>query len=496
MKQNQADYFLSGLISVTLALTLLVINTSLCHWFVIPVVFCGVLIGRDAVSWLKGRFDLFDPIGVLGVIGWHFFFLAPLMHVYWNYWMGGVVPPADWRPWLGYMAILNLLGLVIYQMMVRREYCLPWFRRAVSTEKTLDIKRFKVVLALALFLSFFLQLLAWQRMGGVFGILELSSLQKEEILKGMGIIFTFSESFPILLAMGAVVWFQRRRRKASWAMLIGFLLIFFVVQFVWGGLRGSRSATVWKLFWVTGMVHLALRPVPRRIVLPGLLILILFMYVYGFYKTAGAEAVDIMQDGGIAAAEETTGRTSRGLMLGDLGRSDVQAMLLHNSVKSYSIYDYALGETYLGGLSILIPRQIWPDRPPTKVRAGTDMLYGFGAWESGLRTSRVFGLAGEAIINFGFLFVPLAFSVLGLVVSTIRYVYLRIRTHDPRILLVPFLINLCVVFLIGDSDEVVFFIVKNGFLPASVILLSLKTLKNGPANNVKGDVLHESPVCL
>ena len=82
----------------------LVASPPMAHWFVVPVWLCRMLIGRDAVDWFRGRLDLLDPAGIIGVIGVHFFFLAPLLHVAWDSWMLYVEPPPDWRPWLGGMA--------------------------------------------------------------------------------------------------------------------------------------------------------------------------------------------------------------------------------------------------------------------------------------------------------------------------------------------------------------------------------------------------------
>src|SRR5271163_3327239 len=39
------------------------------HWFLIPVSLCGILIGIDAVEWLRGRVDLYDPAGIVGLLG-------------------------------------------------------------------------------------------------------------------------------------------------------------------------------------------------------------------------------------------------------------------------------------------------------------------------------------------------------------------------------------------------------------------------------------------
>ena len=56
---------------------------------------------------------------------------------------------------------------------------------------------------------------------------------------------------------------------------------------VFGGLRGSRSQTVWSLFWATGIIHLWIRPLSKRFIAAGVCFLVAFMYLYGFYKGLG-----------------------------------------------------------------------------------------------------------------------------------------------------------------------------------------------------------------
>src|SRR5260370_11522817 len=89
------------------------------HWFLIPVVFCGTLTSMDAWEWLRGRLDLMDPIGLMGVVGFHFFFLAPLLHVAWDYWMGSTAPPADWRDWLCAIGAFHAVRLVAHRVFSR-----------------------------------------------------------------------------------------------------------------------------------------------------------------------------------------------------------------------------------------------------------------------------------------------------------------------------------------------------------------------------------------
>src|SRR5688572_7022143 len=103
---------ISVALSTLILLLFLAVSEPMGHWFVVPVLMCGALIGMDAVDWFRGKINIFDPFGIVGLLGFHFFFLAPLLHVYWQYWplYNVANPPDDYRPFLGSMAALNFLG--------------------------------------------------------------------------------------------------------------------------------------------------------------------------------------------------------------------------------------------------------------------------------------------------------------------------------------------------------------------------------------------------
>jgi hypothetical protein len=70
------DSFVISVYVCALTLAIFVaLSDQFWHWFVIPVLMAGVLIGIDAVDWARGKMDLFDPIGLSGAFGWFFFFL-------------------------------------------------------------------------------------------------------------------------------------------------------------------------------------------------------------------------------------------------------------------------------------------------------------------------------------------------------------------------------------------------------------------------------------
>ena len=450
------------------------------HWFVIPVALCGALVSADAIDWLRGRFDVFDPAGVLGLFGVYFFFAAPLLHVYWErwistaYWLALVPPPPDWRPWLGWMAWLNVIGLLVYRY-VRERYVRagPLPRAAQRTVWRLAPGRFGPVLLLAVGLTALAQVLVYLAFGGFGGFISAFEREAREAFAGLGWVFLFSESTPVLLLFGFAAAAAQRARKVPWLTVVLVLVAFFALRLIFGGLRGSRSNTIWVLFWGVGVIHLWVRPIPKRLIVAGIAFLLAFMYLYGFYKSVGRDALRALEGEEMRSVlVEETGRSFEAMLLGDLGRSDVQAFILYRERERDVGMVHAHGRSYAGALALLVPRALWPTRPPTKQKEGTELFYGQGSYVPG-RTyvSYVYGLAGEAMLNFGPWSVPVAFALLGVLVGTLHR---RMRTYAPgdaRQLMVPFLVNLCIVALVSDSDNVVFTLAKNGAVPFLVILL-------------------------
>jgi hypothetical protein len=456
------------------------------HWFVIPVLFCGVLIGCDAIDWFRGRLSLFDPAGIIGLVGVHFFFLAPLLHVTWDSWMLYIVPPPDWRDWLGGMAIVNAAGLMLYRYAKRRAAI---WGKCTRKETVWRLNR-KLLLwgaGYGLMISGALQIWIYAQQGGIIGYIDtftqaLHDPESSSAFKGMGWIFMLSESFPILGMVYFAIYAGRSKTARTWLVISLVLLGFFVVQMLFGGLRGSRSNTIWALFWAAGIIHFWIRPLNKMVVFVGICFLVVFMYVYGFYKDLGRDTWSAFEAGAIPAeASMKMRRTLDVLILGDLGRADVQAFLLYRLLRPDRDYHYAWGGTYLASATLLIPRAFWPDRPPGKVKAGTEAQYGVGSWdEDKWRSSLVYGLAGETMLNFGPIAVPFAYLIFGVIVGRLQHFFSKLRHSDTRLLLYPFLVSLCFSFLQSDSDNLLFNFIKNGLVPIFIIWFGSCVLVDSP----------------
>lgn len=478
IKKRAEDVF-SWVISVYLCtfvvIGFVVSSDDFWHWFVLPVLCCGILISKEAVDWIRGRLNIFDPVGIIGLLGFHFFFLAPLLHVYLDYWLEYVVLPPDMRGWLGKMAMINVIGLLLYR--ISKKSGEPQPRTKLSQEKTIwtiDRKRFLIFMPLALLTVMMLQIVVYQKFGGLLGYIQAYDSQSDQTLpfRNHGWLFTMSESFPILAMMTFAILKQKKTSYPSWFSLFLILGVYLILQMLFGGLRGSRSNTIWGLFWAVGIIHFWIRPVSKKVVLTGLIFLVVFMYFYGFYKGAGLDALKAFEGSeSRKKLEEKTDRTFNKVILGDLARSDVQAFMLYRLLSPESDYEYALGRTYFGDMAILVPRFIWPDRPPAKVKEGTEIMSG-RAYIPGVRdASNVYGLAGEAMLNFGPFVVPFMYLLFGFFIRTMRTFFYALDYADSRLFLVPFFVNLCFVILAGDLDNIIFFLVKNGAVPIFVIML-------------------------
>src|SRR5690606_1236741 len=141
--------------------------------------------------------------------------------------------------------------------------------------------------------------------------------------------------------------------------------------------------------------------------------------------------------------------------------------------------------TYLVGYTIVIPRAIWPNKPPHKTMEGTQALIGPGNYRPGVReASNVYGLMGEAMLNFGVFPAPLMFVTLGVLVGWVRRCYYNLHPDDVFRLWIPFLILLCVTYMVSDSDNNAVSLVMRPLAPMLVLWLGSKSVLIDPDTHI------------
>jgi hypothetical protein len=292
-------------------------------------------------------------------------------------------------------------------------------------------------------------------------------------MAGMGPLFMISESFPMLAVLAFVIYVRRSGKRLSRLHLLLALPCFFALQMFFGGLRGSRLNTVEGLFWAVGTIHYFVRRLSRHFMLVGVLGMVAFMWAYAFYKEGG----DLTTAADADKREEinrTSHRSVQGLILGDFGRSDVQAYLLYKWATDPQGFTYGWGRTYLKAATLILPQRFLPSASVNKSSLGAELIWGPGTYTPGmLFSTRIYGLAGETILNFGPFLVPIAFAFFGFVLSRLILWIQDLKPNDARMFLVPFATYLCVIWAMGgDSDNIVFIATKNGFVPILILLLT------------------------
>lgn len=456
--RDPINLFLACGLSSLIICGMVAAQNDLLHWFLLPVFVCGALIGADMVAWLRNEVDIFDPLGILGIFGYFFYFVAPLLAVMWNYHLRGLPEPPNWADWVGWLGVINAFGLVLY--LVSRQLFAPLSLRTVWRIKPAF---FFAATAVALPVTLGCELYVYAKFGGVLGLMTQFSAKNDTVFQGMGWLFMLGDSFPVLLAFLLLIWKRDYFRKRSWWYIAALFIAFFLLKLLCGGLRGSRSTTIWALFWLCGAVHLWIRRLPRLFMAVGLLFLLGFMYVYGFYKDAGVRAVDAIGNQMEAdRIQERSGRNWREILMSEFARTEIQSYLLYR-LATTSDYDYGLGETYVLAAEDMVPRFILPHKTEGKARKATELINGSGSYDSRLsRASMVYGLTGEMMLNFPPILAPLSLVLLGFVVAKARGLILADR-NDLRWLIVPMVCNFVVVLVIGDADNLLPFLLLSSF---------------------------------
>ncbi|WP_432958008.1 hypothetical protein [Micromonospora haikouensis] len=471
-----SDGLLTVVLVSSLSLVLLLCAPSLRHWLMAPVTVSGILIGVDTVRWFRQRTDIFDPRAYLGLTGFHFFYLTPVLHITLDHWSPRIYDPPDWPNAIGAMAVLNTVGLCVYRLVV----ALPSRRgRRHRLSARLGVRAFCRIALFAAAISFGAFCLELAMFGGVSGFVDVmtGSFERPE-LAGLGWFLLLTEAFP-LLVVAAVLTRWRATLARRPGLLVLLLVALAVTQFFVSGLKGSRSSTLWPVLLCLIMVHLLVRRISRRSLFVVAAVLLVYLYGYGLYKSAGIDVLDVVKgDRSVEQVSADTGRDLPTMLTGDLGRADVQAVLLDRHLHGQA--PLTLGSTYLNAFTTLVPDSLLPWQPMSKVEAGTRLLYGPSALEGDQRSSKVYGLAGEAMINFGPLGAVIAFALFGLLVRAVRAYYLQAARRPD---LAPKLLAPMVWTLVGvlsaDLDNVVFFQLKYT-LPMALVVLAARHAQRGP----------------
>ena len=90
------------------------------------------------------------------------------------------------------------------------------------------------------------------------------------------------------------------------------------------------------------------------------------------------------------------------------------------------------------------------------------------------------------MLNFGPWGVPFAYLPLGVVVEAALRFFRGLSVNDSRVLLLPFIVSVCLYFLIWDSDVTLYFVFTTGLLPWLIVWTCSRYAVSGVAHQFHG----------
>jgi hypothetical protein len=466
------------LLNIAVTCVFITLDQRFLHWFILPSTVCGAVCMSSLMRAVRQDRLFTDPLLLVSLLGYHNAYLAPMLQVYWDYRIIALpIQPVDFRPWLGKVACINLVGITIFIYIFSRVMNSSAGAKKFQRVWVIDRSRLVLFGLLVVLASVAMQVYVYSDFGGISGYVD-RYLYDREAWNNKGALLVIAESAPLtgVLILGCL---QQKRlgrgpiRRTSWPLLIVCGLVFLMLQTVFGGLRGSRSNIVVNCFFAAGIVHQVFRPLSKTIVIFLGIAAVAFSYYYIFFKDfgyAGVSAAVSLE--GRQSLLSQSGRSIENVLIADFSRSDVLAFIVQELANGQSV-DLAKGRTYVGTLSLLVPRIIWPERPPTKLKWTTELENGPGTFGIGAyRSSRMYGQLGEAMLNFGYLGVPISFGLMGFVLGKLSILSQQLWTTDARRMLLPGMVIASVCMVIQDSDNVLYFIVQYLAIPWTVIWIS------------------------
>lgn len=475
-------------IVVSVSLLLALFYSELRHWFMLPIGVCGAMIGRDAVRWFRGEIDVADIRGVIGVFGLHFFWssawMIPIIGV--QPFRSAGVTSLDFRPYLGMLGLLNIVGIFLYQLLGNWIVSRP-YNKAVKVRRASPGRT-----GLVLFIAVVAGLAGAAYMIATVGIVVKTDFGDEGvILQGAGIPVLLRTTLPITLAFAVMCWHLKfpKKNKRSVMVVVFLLGLMTLCSLILNGLGGNRSSTMLVTFWVGGMIHFLWRPFRRHeAILIGCL-LVLFCFFYMFYKFYGSTGFKTFLNEGSEAAQTTGGdkvdRGFSGMLVGDFSRSHLQGYVVFVLIDKPYPYKLRFGGTVVGDILNVVPRWINLNEYNSlgysgKHEAGTDLIRGpnkFDPREVGGKEPRTWGVGGYMMLNFGLVGLPIGYAILGVFVGwSQRTVNIWRATGDLRLLLAPMFMIIAMFILMMDLYVLFIFTLRFFMLPTLVVLLGTQLI--------------------
>jgi hypothetical protein len=300
--------------------------------------------------------------------------------------------------------------------------------------------------------------------------------------------YMFIESGPLAFCWLTTLIFLKRKRLPTKLQITLILITQVILILILSSSRGSRVAIISQLLFCAQIYSFCLIKFRFKHYLLSAVFLSILIPTYAHYKYGGIESLNDFISGKGSSEVVEKYNDPYLFIVGDLGRADIQAPLISRYIAGTFTPNYK-GETYLAAASLLLPQSMRPDWLRTKVQIGAQVQFEEGGFIAAYRgvamldgeiySSRIYGLLGESLINFGWIGPPLVFLLFGYI-SRLALVRATNFQSWQRLLTAPYFAVLPIYFLFYDFDNVIVQTVTVWLMPLIIVeFFSLMGRRNG-----------------
>lgn len=440
-----------------------VLSTSI---YIYPIVFFySLVVAFPLADAISGRRDIFDPVSMLSLFSLHFLIFSPLYQVsegYYPYLNWSSVNASYVGTWF-LIASLAVFCLLVPAYVLSRDI---YFNKNIISIECQDADVLGRILNFFIAFSAIVKIYTLIHLGGFSGIAAAYTDRLEfgvssyNPLKGIGALVYVGDALPVLIMIKIMLIWPRARLG-----LILALSVMLSVSLV--GWYGSRSNIIYSVFFVFVYIHFLNKKLGVKWMLSAFLGLVVVMNAMIVYKFGGLDAIFDSNVRKEAFYKRGIDNPLAFVAVRDFGRMDVQTI----AVTEVLAYDYplALGRSYLGGVTSIVPSAIFPSRPENFTREKTEIIFPGATSSDDFETTLVFGGIGEAFVNFGFYSLFL-FIALGFFMAKMSIFYQR-ATKLRQVIVLPVISLLPVAFLIYDSNSLMYFFAQFALFPLLLVVV-------------------------
>jgi hypothetical protein len=274
------------------------------------------------------------------------------------------------------------------------------------------------------FLALFFELVNFTRAGGIEAVLSGKAAYQSAISELTATLPTQVVATAAFAFLGLI--FSKRRDGKIWLFICAMVLFPAISVSIVLGQRGA-ILTYGMAFFIGVFYERPLSKLRLKLISAALIAYVFMGFIYGLRASAWREIsnnfgagltliVEKIQSVKFWASSLNPGSNEFGAPFGNF----------NTYVVSGGKAAVKWGETYLNGLTIIVPRFIWPDKPISATYEFRDAFFPFEA-ERGQIAGTAYSSILEAYTNFGSIGVLIVFGIFGLFLITLEKLKARFQ---------------------------------------------------------------------